>query len=55
MPWVTYIFAIVAVIVVLLNREAMLSHTGAVTSVLFPGTEILPNPALLCPGPIPAA
>ena len=36
-PWENYIFAIVAVVIVVVNREAMLSREGAVTEVLAPG------------------
>ena len=38
-PWENYVFAIAAVVVVLLNRKAMLTREGAVTSVLMPGEE----------------
>jgi hypothetical protein len=38
-PWENYIFAIVAVVVVVVNRKAMLSREGAVTEVLMPGEE----------------
>jgi hypothetical protein len=35
-PWENYLFAVVAVIIVVLNRKAMLSRDGAVTDVLMP-------------------
>lgn len=35
-PWENYLFAVVAVIVVVLHRKAMLSRRGAVTDVLMP-------------------
>jgi len=38
-PWENYIFAIVAVVIVVVNRKAMLSREGAVTEVLMPGEE----------------
>jgi membrane protease YdiL (CAAX protease family) len=38
-PWENYIFAIVAVVVVVANRRAMLGREGAVTEVLMPGEE----------------
>jgi hypothetical protein len=38
-PWASYIFAVVAVAVVLLNRKAMLGRAGAVTGVLYGGEE----------------
>jgi hypothetical protein len=38
-PWENYLFALLALVVVLLNRQAMLSRDGAVTSVLMPGDE----------------
>jgi hypothetical protein len=37
-PWENYLFALVAVIIVVLNRKAMLSRDGAVTDVLMPVT-----------------
>ncbi len=36
-------------IFVLLHHDAMLSPAGAITSVLFTGTVILPNPTLMRP------
>ena len=38
-PWNTLVFAIAAVIFVLLNRKAMLTREGAVTEVLMPDEE----------------
>jgi membrane protease YdiL (CAAX protease family) len=38
-PWENYLFALAAVVVVLLNRRAMLSHVAAVTAVLLDGDE----------------
>jgi membrane protease YdiL (CAAX protease family) len=38
-PWDTLVFVIVAVVVVILNWQAMTTHDRAVTSVLFPGDE----------------
>lgn len=38
-PWENYLVALVAVVVVLLNRRAMWSRDGAVTEVLMPGNE----------------
>ncbi|MGH2616563.1 MAG: CPBP family intramembrane glutamic endopeptidase [Thermomicrobiales bacterium] len=38
-PWDTVIFSAVAVVIVLLNRRAMLTRDEAVTSVLYPGDE----------------
>jgi hypothetical protein len=35
-PWENYLFALVAVAVVLLNRKTMLSREGAATEVLAP-------------------
>jgi len=35
-PWENYLFALVAVIIVIVNRKAMLSRDGAVTDVLMP-------------------
>lgn len=37
--WDTLVFVIAAVIIVLLNRKAMLTRDGAVTEVLLPGDE----------------
>jgi membrane protease YdiL (CAAX protease family) len=37
-PWENYLFALLAVIVVLLNRKAMLARAGAATEVLSSGT-----------------
>ena len=42
-PWENFIFAIAAVVIVVLNRRSMLSREGAVTEVLMPGEEISPN------------
>ena len=36
-PWENYLFAAVAIAVVILNRKAMLTPTNAVTDVLMPG------------------
>jgi len=36
-PWDTLVFALVAVVIVLLNRRSMLTGEGAVTGVLMPG------------------
>ena len=38
-PWASYIFAVVAMAVVLLNRKAMFGRENTVTSALMPGTE----------------
>jgi hypothetical protein len=38
-PWENYLFAAVAIAVVILNRKAMLTRTSAVTDVLMPGTD----------------
>jgi hypothetical protein len=38
-PWENYIFALVAVAVVILNRKAMLTRDNAVTEVLFAATD----------------
>ena len=38
-PWENYLFAAVAIIVVVFNRRSMLGREGAVTSVLAPGDE----------------
>jgi membrane protease YdiL (CAAX protease family) len=35
-PWENYLFALVAVIIVIINRKAMLSRDGAVTDLLMP-------------------
>lgn len=43
-PWENYLFAIVAVAIVLVNRKAMLSREGAVTEVLMLGEEIVVSP-----------
>jgi hypothetical protein len=37
-PWENYLFAAVAIAVVILNRKAMLTRTNAVTDVLMPDT-----------------
>jgi hypothetical protein len=42
-PWDNLVFSIVAVIIVLLNRKAMLTREGAVTEVLVPGEEGSPD------------
>lgn len=39
-PWENYLFAIIALIIVVVNRKAMLSREGAVTEVLMPGEEV---------------
>jgi membrane protease YdiL (CAAX protease family) len=44
-PWENYLFAAVAVAVVLLNRRAMLARTGAVTDVLLPADAAQPDDA----------
>ncbi len=38
-PWENYLFALVAMAVVWLNRKTMLSRQGAVTEILMPGDE----------------
>jgi membrane protease YdiL (CAAX protease family) len=38
-PWDTLVFVIAAVVIVLLNRNVMLTREGAVTEVLMPGEE----------------
>jgi membrane protease YdiL (CAAX protease family) len=38
-PWENYLFALLAVIAVVLNRKAMLTRAGAATEVLMPGEE----------------
>ncbi|HSJ34096.1 MAG TPA: type II CAAX endopeptidase family protein [Acidimicrobiia bacterium] len=38
-PWENYLFAIVAIAVVILNRKTMLTRTNAATDVLMPGDE----------------
>lgn len=38
-PWENYLFAIAAVVIVLLNRKAMLTRDQAVTEVLTPAEE----------------
>jgi hypothetical protein len=38
-PWENYLFAAVAIAVVILNRKAMLTRTNAVTDVLMPDTR----------------
>lgn len=45
-PWDTLVFVIVAAVIVLLNRETMLTRDKAVTGVLMPGGEGGPNDAL---------
>jgi len=42
-PWENYLFALVAVIVVVVNRRALLGRAGAVTEVLLPGAEGRPD------------
>ena len=42
-PWENYVFAIAAVVVVLLNRKAMLTRDQAVTEVFYPGEEPSPD------------
>jgi membrane protease YdiL (CAAX protease family) len=39
-PWDSVIFAVIAVIVVVLNRKTMLSKIGSVTEVLAPGDDL---------------
>jgi uncharacterized protein len=39
-PWENYLFAIVAVLIVVVDRKAILSREGAVTEVLMPGEEL---------------
>jgi membrane protease YdiL (CAAX protease family) len=41
-PWENYLFALLAVIVVVLNRKAMLTRGGTPNEVLFPGDELPP-------------
>jgi membrane protease YdiL (CAAX protease family) len=44
-PWENYLFAIVAVVIVVVNRKAMLSREGAVIEVLMPGeVEVVGGP-----------
>ena len=38
-PWDTLVFSIAAVVIVLLNRRAMVTRAGAVTEILMPGEE----------------
>jgi len=38
-PWENYLFALVAVVIVVINRKAMLTRDGAVTDVLMPATS----------------
>jgi membrane protease YdiL (CAAX protease family) len=38
-PWENYLFAAVAVVVVILNWHAMTTHVGAATGILMPGEE----------------
>jgi uncharacterized protein len=38
-PWENYIFAIIAAVIVVANRRAMLPRQGAVTEVLMPARE----------------
>ena len=38
-PWENYLFAIVAVLIVIVNRRSMLKHDAAVTEVLMPAEE----------------
>jgi uncharacterized protein len=38
-PWDTLVFVIVAAVIVVVNRKAMLTREGAVTEVLMPGEE----------------
>ena len=40
-PWEDYIFALLAAVVVLLNRRAMLTREGAATEILAPGAEVI--------------
>jgi len=44
-PWDMLVFGIAAVLIVLLNRKAMLSRNGAVTEVLMPGEAGSPTDA----------
>ena len=44
-PWDTLVFVMVAAVVVLLNRRAMLTRDGAATDVLMPGEEGSPDHA----------
>jgi hypothetical protein len=44
-PWDMLVFAIAAVIVVLLNRRTMFTRAGAVTEVLMPTAEAIPTVA----------
>ena len=43
-PWENYLFAIVAVAIVVVNRKAMVSREEAITEVLMPGEEIVVSP-----------
>lgn len=42
-PWDTLVFALVAAVIVVVNRKAMLTREGAVTEVLMPGEEGSPD------------
>ncbi|MEU4342420.1 hypothetical protein AB0H00_14305 [Nocardia sp. NPDC023852] len=42
-PWENYVFAVAAVVVVVLNRKTMLSRDEAVTQVLMPGKQAAPR------------
>lgn len=42
-PWENYVFATVAVLIVLLNRKRMLTRDGAATDILMPGREPRPD------------
>jgi len=50
-PYDSLIFAVIAVLAVVVNRQAMFSRSAGVTSVLFPGEEAVAEPAR----PAPAA
>jgi membrane protease YdiL (CAAX protease family) len=39
-PWENFLFAIIAVVIVVVNRRAMLTRDEAVTEVLMPGEEV---------------
>ncbi len=42
-PWDMYLFVVVALIVVVVNRKAMLSRTGGVTALIVGGGEAVPS------------
>ena len=54
-PWDMYLFVVVAVVVVLVNRKAMLSRDGGATAVLIDSEERVTSPPLTDELPRPAA